>query len=212
MFSGLLSLCSKPEKEVIITYNPAIPQPTNLISASQPQVLTNFAQLNTQFGVDHSPFYTGSGNGTGLHKKVTSPAQASVTASAGQGVYYTSMVGTLGGTTTQAVYKSGDVSPVSLLSAVKAWATCNTSGTRLDSFNVASVSLLATGNYRVTFTNPLSNANYAVLATTKMNSSFNTGGIIGYDVLTANGFQINIRSLTAASGATEPFSFAVIQS
>lgn len=196
-----------------MTFNPAIPQPTNLISVSQGQVLTNFSQLNTQFGVDHSPFYTGSANGTGFHKQVTSPAQASVSASAGSGVYYTSMVGTLGGTTTQAVYKSGDVTPVSLLSGVKAWGTIDNTGLRLDSFNIASVTLGATGNYTVAFTNALSNANYAVIATPRLNNTFGNGGIIGYDSLSTSGFQINIRALTGgAVGANAYFSFIVLQS
>ena len=53
------------------TYNPSIPMATDLISNSQSQILANFGQLNTQFGVDHIPFNTGSGNGDGTHKKIT---------------------------------------------------------------------------------------------------------------------------------------------
>ena len=61
-----------------MTYNPAIPQSTDLISNSQPQILTNFAALNTQFGGgtpatggDHDGFNTGSANGSGMHNQVT---------------------------------------------------------------------------------------------------------------------------------------------
>lgn len=54
-----------------MTYNPNIPQATDLISNSQAQILANFGQLNTQFGVDHQAFNTGSGNGDGTHKKIT---------------------------------------------------------------------------------------------------------------------------------------------
>lgn len=54
-----------------MTYNPLIPQPTDLLSNSQPQILTNFGQLNTQFSVDHIGFNTGSSNGDGTHKKIT---------------------------------------------------------------------------------------------------------------------------------------------
>jgi hypothetical protein len=53
------------------TYNPSIPQPTDLISNSQAQLLANFGQLNTQFAVDHVAFNTGSGNGDGHHKQIT---------------------------------------------------------------------------------------------------------------------------------------------
>lgn len=52
-------------------YNPAIPQATDLISNSQPQILGNFGELNTQFGVDHVAFNTGSANGDGTHKQIT---------------------------------------------------------------------------------------------------------------------------------------------
>lgn len=53
-----------------MTYNNAIPQPTDLISQSQGQILDNFAQLNAQFGMDHDPFVTSGANGVGFHKKV----------------------------------------------------------------------------------------------------------------------------------------------
>jgi len=54
-----------------MTYNPSIPQPTDLISNSEAQLLANFGQLNTQFGVAHVAFNTGSGNGDCTHKKIT---------------------------------------------------------------------------------------------------------------------------------------------
>lgn len=54
-----------------MTYNPSIPQPTDLISTSQGQILANFGQLNSQFSTDHVAFNTGSGNGDGTHKKIT---------------------------------------------------------------------------------------------------------------------------------------------
>ncbi len=61
-----------------MTYNPSIPQSTDLISVSQGQLLTNFGQLNSQFGGstpttggDHDGFNNGSGNGSGMHNQVT---------------------------------------------------------------------------------------------------------------------------------------------
>lgn len=41
-----------------MTYNPAIPQPTDLISASQSQIQTNFSQADTAFGINHVLFST----------------------------------------------------------------------------------------------------------------------------------------------------------
>ena len=54
-----------------MTFDPNIPLATDLISNSQGDILTNFTQLNTQFGIDHVAFYTGSGNGDGTHKQIT---------------------------------------------------------------------------------------------------------------------------------------------
>lgn len=76
------------------TYNPAIPQPSNLISNSQADILGNFGQLNSQFGIDHVAFNTGSGNGSGFHKKVTipTPLGSDPTLTSTTGEYYTKQV------------------------------------------------------------------------------------------------------------------------
>jgi hypothetical protein len=52
-----------------MTFNPNIPQPNDLISASQAQIQTNFSQADTAFGIDHTPFSTLANQGQ--HKKVT---------------------------------------------------------------------------------------------------------------------------------------------
>lgn len=69
-------------------YNPLIPLATDRLSTSQGQLKTNFTQLDTQFGVDHSNFNTGSGNGTGFHKQVTLPAPIAATASGTIGIIH----------------------------------------------------------------------------------------------------------------------------
>lgn len=88
----------RKSKEVIITYNPSIPQATDLISQSQGQILANFGQLNSQFGVDHTAFNTGSGNGDGFHKKVmfNVPWAGSTTMSGTQVLFYSSNQGGVG--------------------------------------------------------------------------------------------------------------------
>lgn len=58
-------------------YNPSIPQAADKLSASQAQILTNFTELDTQFGVDHTPFDNSGSNGDGFHKKVTHKVQGS---------------------------------------------------------------------------------------------------------------------------------------
>lgn len=62
-----------------MTYNATIPQSTDLISSSQPQILENFTQLNTQFSVDHTALTAVSNNGD--HIQLTFPsAQTTKTA------------------------------------------------------------------------------------------------------------------------------------
>lgn len=52
-------------------YNPNIPQPTDRPSKSQSQILGNFGQANTIFGVDHVPFDDSTVANRGYHKKIT---------------------------------------------------------------------------------------------------------------------------------------------
>ncbi len=57
-----------------MTYNPAIPQATDLISQSQSQILTNFSQADTAFAIDHTAFSVLADQGK--HKKSTYYEQA----------------------------------------------------------------------------------------------------------------------------------------
>lgn len=67
-----------------MTYNPGIPQAGDLPSASQPQILTNFQQINTLFGTngDHYPFDNAIVALRGKHKFVTFQDQAAGPATA----------------------------------------------------------------------------------------------------------------------------------
>ena len=73
-----------------MTYNPAIPQSTDLISTSQGEILTNFAQLNTIFSADHYTWNDGTSSYRGLHKQIDFPLSTSQSLPAGDaGVLYT---------------------------------------------------------------------------------------------------------------------------
>lgn len=192
-----------------MSYNPNIPRNTDNLSVSQGQIQENFQVLETVFSLDH---FTWDATYAGNHKQATMLAQTSTTPAASFGTYYTSMIGTHPGGITEAVYKSGDTAPISLLSAVKAWGTFGGTGTLIDGWNVASVANPGVGKFVVTFINALPNANYGVLATTKMNNTFNTGGFVGVDTLTTTNFQINVKALTGGFGAAETTSFVVLKS
>jgi hypothetical protein len=53
-------------------YNPNIPQPTDRLNVSQTQLLQNFGQLDTSFGIDHYKFSDLTAN-NGFHNQVTTP-------------------------------------------------------------------------------------------------------------------------------------------
>lgn len=54
-----------------MTYNPNIPQPSDIPSQSQGEILTNFQQLNTVFDVDHVAFNDSNASNRGKHDKST---------------------------------------------------------------------------------------------------------------------------------------------
>lgn len=59
-----------------MTYNPNIPQATDIISQSQPLILTNFSQLNTVFMVDHVEYDNATAGDRGKHTSSTYVEQA----------------------------------------------------------------------------------------------------------------------------------------
>ena len=200
------------------TYDPSIPQPTDLLSTSQGELLTNFTQLNSQFGVEHTPFNNGGSNGDGLHLQATMPnvAAPSPTPNTGYGTYYGSKTGTLAGTITEAVYISGDAANatnVAILSAIKAWGTftaSNPTATAVDGFNFGSVAYLTVGNYDVTFTNALPNTHYGVLATCGQGGSANANVMVRN--LSTSGFRIIVSTGNPPVTDYPPITFMVLQS
>lgn len=52
-----------------MVYNPNIPQPTDLLSDSQKNILDNFSTANTVMGIDHYPFDNSTSN-KGYHKDI----------------------------------------------------------------------------------------------------------------------------------------------
>ena len=82
-----------------------IPQPTNILATqSQPQILENFSQLDTQFAIDHTAFSVG-GADAGKHKHVTLPEQGLADPDPGANeVSVYSKEGTYGGTTESILY------------------------------------------------------------------------------------------------------------
>lgn len=75
------------------TYNPNIPQPNNLLSNSQADILNNFNSADSTFDLNHYKFSDVTTN-KGKHKYVTLPVLGALPATvAGDGVLYTKSTG-----------------------------------------------------------------------------------------------------------------------
>jgi hypothetical protein len=115
--------------------------------------------------------------------------------------------------------ESTDVTNV-INGSAKAWVNFNGTGTVAirDSFNVSSITDNSTGNYTVTFTNALSNANYSAIisiasANTAVSSINRTGQILSNpDVpsTTAVRVQTGINYYSASAVEDQPYVFVAI--
>lgn len=153
-----------------MTYNPNIPQGTDNISSSQAQIQTNFNQVNVQYGQDHVAFNTGSGNGTGFHKKVTLPDNpAAIVTTAGQWVMYGRNTTGI----TMPYYKRDGAPTIFPVSPIKAYIsgtflTASTASIQ-DSFNITLTSVVTSGNLisiTLGITQPMRTNTYGVLLST----------------------------------------------
>lgn len=159
-----------------MVYKNNIPQPGDSPATdSQADLLENFAQLNTQFAIDHIAFNAGAGNGE--HKFVTlndvqaDPGPVEVFP---KGSIYTKELGLAPDRYTNLFFKSDPENAVLAsqfpLNAIKAW--CRFTGTAAspiaptDGFNVTNITHAGLGQYTVNFTNNLQNSNYAVFSMT----------------------------------------------
>jgi len=193
-----------------MTFNANIPQATDLMSASQSQIQTNFSQSNTAFGIDHTAFDVVSNQGK--HKKVSYLAPiADPATGVGEGISYTKTVVAL----TELFYRkasNGQVVPISCLRAFGRFVP-QVGPTITDSFNVGSVVRNSTGNYTINFSTALPSTSYSIVATGGMSTNFVTGCIIGTANYLVGSFTILLRSMTAISGVDDglPISFWVFQ-
>lgn len=204
-----------------MTYNPLIPQPTDIISSSQADLLTNFTQLNEAYGdadpagdpnSDHYPFDDTSGNAR-KHRKVRLPELTlDPGAVLNQGTVYTKDNGA-GRTDLFYRYDSGALSTgggslvVNML-PIKAFAELavdTTEGPQVlnNSFNVASISRDG-AVYTVTLQQRLPSANYGVQIKYQNGAVFNVGYTIIDDIsfsfnpsVNTNGDRVNFMVIQA---------------
>lgn len=191
------------------TYNASIPAVNNAPADDQPIMLQNTSSISGLISQDHVGFNTANG---GQHLQVTLPGNNTPGAQTGLAATVYTGPGTAKPSTSQLFYRNGDV-PYHL-SGVRAWGYANSGGViSSQSYNVTTVTRSSAGNYVVTLTaNSVNSANFAVLVSSTMNSAVTGGSIAGYTITGTGTFQLNFRSLTAAT-AVDPdsFSFIVLQ-
>lgn len=191
-----------------MSYVPGIPQGNQKPSTSRAQIAENFTQLNSQYGSsgDHVQFDAGTNNGK--HKRSVYVAGSDVTTSSAEGSVYTKDAGA---GRIELYYRRESNGTILPLSLVKAFAVFDSAGALQNSFNVSSITVVATGKYVVNFSSALANANYGVLVSCPMSNTFTVGGFAGYDSRTTTTVQVNIRALTTATGSnTQPISVLIL--
>lgn len=147
-----------------MTYDPNIPLAADLLSDSQADLLANFGQLNTQFGVNHVAFDDVSAD-KGKHKFVQFVRQATAPATASIGASEIVMYGKADGTDTELYGKTTagtefqmtrdnllylGMHPVAALT----WEPPSTV-VPASAFNIASIATTGTGLWTITYTNPV---------------------------------------------------------
>ena len=149
-----------------MTFDPAIPQPSDFLSVSQGELLTNMTQLNTVFGNEHIAFDDGVAADRGKHNQLVMPEQgADVGTGANEGAAYTKD----SGTQTEWYFReesNGDVIQMTLNGRVGVTrrAFCRfagATGTSTVNFGCTSARTGA-GTYTITLSPALANTNYAV--------------------------------------------------
>ncbi len=156
-----------------MTYNPAVPLNSDSPSLLPGQCQANFTRLQTIVGADHQ-FNTTAAANDGYHNLIHLTQQAPTGALAGVGRLYGKLVSGI----VQLAYMTSAgveyvVTPAASAAGVFAAVNFNGAGGAIirSQSNVASVSRISTGRYKVTFTVPASNNNYIVQACGQRNDS-----------------------------------------
>jgi len=173
-----------------MSYNNNIPQPTDVLSQSQVQILNNFQRVQTIWETNHGDINSADG---GKHKFLTMPVQAAGPIPlAGNGAVYTKTQGTR----TELFYQYPSAgNPEMELSFIKAWGVIQ--GTTVNAgYNISSVTNAVVGEYVINFTSALSTATYSVIG-----SVSTTAGNVGFIGPKAGSLGINSFTMSTANTA-----------
>lgn len=186
-----------------MVYKGNIPQPTDKLSASQPEILENYNQLGLLFAIDHASLTDATVANRGKHEQATLLHKAAdASTAAGEGAIYTVM----DGTTQYLRYREESDGTVYNLatggtdSIVFAYATIHTTWGGAFSIakqrNIASITKLSDSTFSFLFTTPASDAEYAIVCSGNPGAT-STG--VKRLTQTANGATIQFTGATSSA-------------
>lgn len=183
-----------------LTYYSSIPQSTDVIANSQPQILTNFASIGSWTGIDHYAFGTAK---DGWHKTVTYPLPVTQLAQTGSACTIYSQAGVAFPTVSDVALKNPTgLFPMSCLRACGNFTQLNGNGpiTLNNGFNVDSITASGGGiTNTVVLTSTVTTGNHPIVLITGNNFRFYS-------------FSSNTLVITLSStGSTNDINFAIYQ-
>jgi hypothetical protein len=184
-----------------MTYNPNIPQAGDVISQSQPQILTNFQQLNQVYGdpnpagdpnSDHFPFDDASANAR-KHRKVRLPDSSSTpyTPVANEGVVYAR---TDSDSQTYPFWRRDTLTTDYPLLPIKVFGEFSTNPIALtpNSFGINNVVSAGQGRWQVNFTETFPDTNYSVYVSQNNGATGVPLGFPNYALKTTTSVQVQL--------------------
>lgn len=185
-----------------MTFNPNIPQSTDKQDQSQPQLLTNFSQLNTLMDNDHVAWNNGTTANRARHRRVrivenqTDPnltypnsevytKSYNVTPNRDQILFF------------DRVHEDGTdtITPIMPLAMVK----FDSAAAISKQVNVSSVTKVGTGNFNVNFTKPLPDTNYIPLVNYRRGASD-----LFISLINSSTSVLNVQFRNSAAVLTDP--------
>lgn len=192
-----------------MAYNENIPQPTDALNQSQPQLLANFQAIDTMLNVNHVDFDSPSGD-QGKHKWVSFPVQGSSPATLATEVALFSRLSSITSANELCFRKSSNGAVYEFTAADQAasgW-TRLPSGILLKWGNSATIPGAQTINFPVAVTIPVFSSIFQVLITTKVAGASDTYVLL--NSFTTTGMTVTSTARTTTSNAVSGFTYLAI--
>lgn len=190
-------------------YNENIPQSTDTLNQSQPQLLANFQAIDTMLNVNHVDFDSPSGD-QGKHKWVSFPIQASAPATLATELALFSQLSTITGANELAVRlpSNGAIAEFTSKEAANSGWTRLPSGILLKWGNNATIPGAQTLSFPVAANIPVFTSIFQVIISTKVAGASDTYVLL--NSFTTTGMTVTSTARTTTSNAVSGFTYLAI--